>query len=207
MKKGNGFRIVMFIVGVLFVSCCLMLAVLGTVIYEQTLIDWWIPVVVAVGAAVLLAYPMGRVWGWLSGFSIGWLNRAFGFLIVGALSCFGFLAVNSWCGDGSSGYETRAVVAEKRQSVHSRSHRAGRHRYASRGSCYKYHFLLRFEDGTLKEMEVNSKEYMKAKLHGDSLTVVMHQGCFGFPVVDEIKPLPSSAKSDRKPRRGMVGRR
>lgn len=207
MKNSNGFRIVMFIVSVLFVSGCLMLAAQGVVIYKQTLIEWWIPVAIAVGVAVLLAYPMGRVWGCLSGFSIGWLNRVFGFLIVWALSYFGFLAVNSWCGDASLNYEARAVVVEKRQSVHSRSHRAGRHRYTSRGSYYKYHFMLRFEDGALKEMEVKSKEYMKAKSHGDSLTVVMRQGCFGFPVVDEIKPLPTAAKADRKPRRGMVGKR
>lgn len=198
MKKNNAVSVVRIMLCALFLSGCLMIAVFGREIYRYTIVDWWIPVAVAVGVAMLTAIPVGRLWGRMWRIGIGWLDSCFGFLIVGALSYFGFLAVNSWCGETLSGYEAKAVVEERRQSVHSNSHRTGRHRYSSSGSYYKYHFLLRFEDGTLKEMEVGAKEYMKARAHGDTLTLIVRRGCLGFTVVDEIKPLAEMKSTDKR---------
>lgn len=202
MENNNKiWQVVKAVIGSFFMSACLMLGMWGFVIYENTLIDWWIPALIAFAMAVVLAKPFGRLWKKASFPSVKWLDAALCVMAMGSLSYFGILAVNTFCADDSAQYEERVLIVEKRKSVHSRTHRVGRHSYRSAGSYYKYHFELQFSDGRLKEQTVSSKEYKKAKSHGDTVTVVLKKGYFGYPVVEEIKPLPSQEKAERNSRR------
>ncbi len=193
MDKNRVREAVCVLIGGFLIVTCLLLVIFAYTVYEETLIDRWVPVAVSLAVAVPLAPMAGRMWAKVSILNVRWFNIVSAVVLVGSLVYSSILLVNKYCGEGDWRYQERCVIEKKERSTHSRTQRVGRRTIRSAGSYYKYHFRLRMSDGREKDVSIKAQEYKKANV-GDTVTVVLKSGYLGYPVVEEVLPLPEIEK-------------
>lgn len=160
---------------------CILLYVWGYVIYEHTLVDWWLP---ATGAVVVVLFtfgPLSGLWPAVTGSADRWINIACHVFVMGAMGWFAFLGGNGLGADIGSDYDETVTVTEKITATRNRYHRAGRRMV--RYDTYKVYYLrLEFESGRSKRVPVSLARYNKVR-EGGQMTLPVSGGRFGFPVV------------------------
>ena len=146
----------------------------GYVLWEQTLIAWWIPILVA--AVIGLAATAGCAKWWkIMNFGIdseqaaGWLQV----ILISSLCYFGFLATNYYTADELESVTRQALIVKKTEQT--RYHSSRSHR---RHNPYKvYYAYLEFEDGTTKRLSVSKQKYHTLR-SGSKTEIKLMRGCF-----------------------------
>lgn len=167
---------------VAFAVLVLAVAVTGYIIYESTLVAWWVPVAVAAVIAVATLPLSHDRWRWLVGKDR--VMELFCHLyVVGGVGYGLPLAANSLLSDASSAREETVTVVDKEHVTRRTGYRSGRHyRTTSRVTDY-YYVTVAFADGTVKELPVTRAEYHRAH-GGRPWKVSMRRGLLGFRVVE-----------------------
>ena len=162
-------------------TACFVLYVFSYVLYERTMVEWWLPVTVAATVAVLTApWAVGR-WARFTGSESRLLNYACHLFFAGAVGVFAFLGGNRIAIDRSAAYEQEFTVTEKIAATRSRYRRVGRRNVRS-GSYKVYYLRLVSEDGAEKKVPVTLSLYNKVRENG-TVTYSLCEGRFGFPVI------------------------
>ncbi|MCM1079478.1 MAG: hypothetical protein NC344_09900 [Bacteroidales bacterium] len=168
-------------VRVMVMLVALVLGILGYVCYERTLVDWWLPVLVAVVIAVVTVPLMRGRWSWLVG-----EDRTFDLLchlyVTGCLAYFLFLCGNYFLASKESMHEETVTVEERKHTTRDTGYRSGRRYRRSGRQTHSYYLSVRLEDGSLKDMPVTSKYYSRVRT-GGTIDIRLQDGAFGFRVI------------------------
>lgn len=175
MKNKIIYLRIAFAVGILVV------AILGYIIYERTLVAWWLPVAAA-AVIILVTLPMLRNrWRWLVG-KDNIMELLCHLYVVGCASYGLLLIANSAFADTSSIKEETVTVVSKEQVTRRTGQRVGRHYRTSSRTTQHYYVTVCFADGTTKELPVTRTKYNHT--HRDRpWTIRMKRGLFGFMVI------------------------
>lgn len=158
------------------------LGVIGYLLYKHTLIDWFIPLLVAACIAVA-TLSLYKKWVWMTNTDSKTLNIIYHLIAVGLMSCVLFLGSNFLFADTASTHVEQVLVKSKQIKTRKNSGRLGRRHYSSTGSSSKSYYLnMCFENGKEKQLWVKREVY-NATRPGDKRPLKMRQGLFGFPVI------------------------
>ena len=168
------------LVGVVFILMCF--GAVAAVLWERTLIEWW---VVPSGAMVVglgTAFLAGDKWKAVTTTLNRPVNRTFHALATTVvISCCVIGANYLWAAPDSA-VEVEVPVIEKFRKEHQRTRRVGRHRYVNAGVWYSYHLKVEMPDGRMKNIEVGRGEYSRAR-EGALKKLTLQQGMLGIPVI------------------------
>ncbi|MDE6126569.1 MAG: hypothetical protein K2G30_06405 [Muribaculaceae bacterium] len=150
--------------------------------YANTLVEWWLPLVVALCAALLFWVLMKGAWArWWPG-AYGWLRCVAHFAIFAPLAAFVLLGANYAGADDATLHGERVEVERKYREKHYRNRRVGRNRYVKGEPYYTYKVEVRFADGRLKTLDYPLERYNCVR-QGAPLTLEMEAGLLGWPVI------------------------
>lgn len=169
---------------VLVIMAVLGAALAGAAVYfySRTVVAWWLPLLAGAlfgvlaacvlrGFRALVAESIGGIGAWLAVF-------VFGLCAGAALLLWG----NRTFADPASEHQELVTIQSKHIEEH-RTRRYSRGRYIGSGSKYNtYHLVLRFDDGSTKELSVPRSEYNRVRT-GSRRTYTLARGAFGFPVI------------------------
>lgn len=110
MDKNRVREAVCVLIGGFLIATCLLLVIFAYTVYEETLIDRWVPVAVSLAVAVPLAPMAGRMWAKVSILNVRWFNIVSAVVLVGSLVYSSILLVNKYCGEGDWRYQERCVI-------------------------------------------------------------------------------------------------
>lgn len=150
--------------------------------YANTLVEWWLPLAVALCAA-LLAWVLMKGWlerRWTD--APGWERFAGHFPLSLLLAGFVILGANYAGADDATLHEEQVSVERKYSEKHYRSRRVGRGRYARGEAYYEYKVEVRFADGRGKSFELPLSEYNRVR-RGGTMTLRLERGMLGWPVI------------------------
>ena len=106
---------------------------------------------------------------------------------VGSLATGTFYALNFSLSDSTRQTEVHAVVERKYTEEHYRTRRVSR-RTVGRGEKYTVWYIdLVVDGGVSKTWQVSSGQYRRLHI-GDTLTLALERGLFGYPVVKNRRP-------------------
>ena len=162
-------------------AACLFLYVWGYVIYEHTLVGWWLP---AAGAAVLVLFTSGvapRMWAAVTCSGDRSVNLVCHAFAVGAIGWFALLGGNYFGADAASARDTEVTVAERIAVTRSKYNRRGR-RMMKSGTYKVYYLRLTFDDGRTKKVPVSLAQYNRART-GGRMSFHARKGLLGFTVL------------------------
>lgn len=166
---------------VAFAVAVLGVAVVGYVIYERTLVEWWLPVVTAAVVAVVTLPLARKSWRWLVGGDNTFLTLCH-LYVAGGLVYGLLLTANGLLTDAASAYEEEVTVLGKEHVTRRTGYRSGRHYRTTSRVTDNYYLTVRFADGTVKELPVSRDAYYRA--HKDRpRKVSVERGLLGFRVV------------------------
>lgn len=176
MKNKTIYLSVAFAVGILVV------AILGYIIYERTLVAWWLPVAASAVIVVVTLPLLRNSWHWLVG-KDNIMELLCHLYVVGCASYGLLLIANSAFADTSSIQEETVSVVSKELVTCRTGQRVGRHYRTTSRTTQHYYVTVCFEDGTTKELPVTRTKYYHA--HKDrQWEIKMKRGLFGFKVVE-----------------------
>lgn len=160
------------------------IALLGLTIslQQNTLIEWWKPLAVAVIPATILGLSFAEISSRISGWSNRTLNIIVGatFWLIAALGCF--YALNFFGSDTDSTIDCHARVINKYTEEHYRPRRISRYTTV-RGQKYRVYYInLRLPDGKNKKLEITATQYIKIR-KGKSITLKIQNGLLGIPII------------------------
>lgn len=159
----------------------LMAGVVGYVCYERTLVAWWLPVELALLAALLTAPLLFRCWSPLTGMRAALPNLICHVAFAGAVAYFALLGANCCFADPATEYETEVEVAAKSHVVRRTYSTSGRRRVAT-GVRNVYYLELLFPDGRRKREQVTLQVYNRTGT-GSRRTCIMRRGRLGYDVI------------------------
>lgn len=166
---------------VAFAVLILVVAILGYIFYERTLVAWWLPVVAAAIIVVVTLPLLRNRWRWLVGRD-NIMELLCHLYVVGCASNGLLLIANSAFADTSSIKEETVIVINKEQVTRRTGQRVGRHYRTTSRTTQHYYVTVCFADGTTKELPVTRTKYNHT--HRDRpWTIRMKRGLFGFMVI------------------------
>lgn len=150
--------------------------------YANTLVEWWLPLTIALCAALLFWVLLKGRWARIWPDTYGWLRCLihFVFFTVGA-ACV-VLGGNFIGADDATLHEEQVSVERKYREKHYRSRRVGRGRYVKGEPYYTYNIEVRFADGRVKTMELPLERYNRIR-NGSEIPLRMEKGMLGWPVI------------------------
>lgn len=163
----------------------------------NTLIPFWIPLVVSLFLSLLSGILLSTYWHPLTLSKSFWLNYAVhSVFLCGVLLCI-FYAVNSAFPRRGSLHEEKCLVTKKIVKERHHSRRVGRGRYVQ-GEAYKvYSFEVRFPDGSEKEFPASIERYRRLHLD-DTISLNLEEGFFGVPIVRRGEKYVDVPHADRR---------
>lgn len=150
--------------------------------YANTLVEWWLPLTIALCAALLAWVLLKGRWERRWPDTYGWLRCAVHFLFFTVLAGFAVLGANYAGADDATLHEEQVAVERKYREKHYRSRRVGRGRYVKGEPYYTYKVEARFADGRLKSFELPLTEYNRTR-QGGQMVLGLEEGLLGWPVV------------------------
>lgn len=156
---------------------CFMFAGIGRAYWEDTLVAWWWPALIALVCS-LPFFPLGvRLWRVISGYTQLWVNILLHIAGATAIIYFLILFINFKGADFSRGNRVEVTVEKKYSKEHTRSGRRGR-----RDTKYNtWHYMISFPDGRTKEVQVSLDRYNRIRT-GSNLEVETAKGLLGMEV-------------------------
>ena len=171
------------IIGVVLLFVALFLLGGGLSLLGNTMVEWWVPAIVAAIPAIATAIPLIPRWSHLFGFSKPIYTLPFHLLLVGSVTFFLFLGLNRWCADKSTAHVEHTTVIEKYRKEHTRYRRVSRNRHVPDGKYHTWHLKLQFPDGRIKDTEATFSTYRGIR-KGSVRDLTIERGLFGMPVIE-----------------------
>lgn len=153
----------------------------GYVIYEETLIAWWEPLLMALILAIATLF-FTKSWKWLTHSDNKILNGICHIFHVSALCYFLILSGNFMLADPSSIREEKITVLSKHIETHKQTRRVRKHRYVPAGERKEYYLHVVFENGAQKKLPVSLSTYNKVRTN-TTRTLTLEKGFFGYTII------------------------
>lgn len=155
---------------------------IGYVLWEETLVESWIPLTICVGLALLTGLLLWKSWTFLitSGkFLPNYLCHVV--FASGVLLCL-FFVLNKSFSYRHTHHVEKAIVENKVIKKRHKTRRVGRRTYVSGETYDVYYWNLRFENGKIKEISAKEDQYRRSRC-GDTICFEMEKGLFHLPVI------------------------
>lgn len=179
MKAGS--KISYVILFVLLFAAFIMLP-LGMVIYEHTIVEWWIPVTAAAIIAIGTTPMLFRKWATLTNMRYAIINILCNLFVAGSFSYTLFLGVNYWWANDTSATQVETTVVKKFKRAHTKYRRVSRRTRVADGHWYSYHLELELPDGRHKAVEVPFSTYKKTRTN-NTRSITVERGLLGMDII------------------------
>lgn len=196
MSNGS---VIMKYVFAAFIAAFVAFAAMGAVIMQQeTLVKWWLPLVVVIPLGAGAGFLTWRFWAWL----MDWDNKVLCMVVQGAavsaLLWCGFYAANT-LGVREGSQRTAEVPVERLfKEKHRKTRRVSRRVVRYGPEYWVYKAEVRFAGGRTKDLRISKQMYNNLS-KGDSIEVEMVTGLFGFDIVKEpYKPFKTVKPKKRR---------
>ena len=166
--------------------------------YGNTLIKWWIPVLICLVIAAVSGLTMHRLWRRLTYTHTFVVNYLSHIAVSTGLLLFFFYFINLMVEGRQEPIHEKAVICKLYRETHYHSKRVGRRVYTRGAPYYVYRTDILLDDNRKKSLTITKKRY--DTLHkGDTLGVLVRDGFFGVSVLDtdSIK-YPHAKKKQRR---------
>lgn len=182
MSKYSSKNVWRSILGGTLICLCIVLYAMAAALHRDTLVEWWIPTVIALILALASGATMWRIWTRLtdsSGFIINYICHTVFFCGLFLAAIYG---INRAFPRQSSIWETEAVVERKYTKTRHHRQRVSRRVY-KQGAPYKVYYIeLDFSDGKRKEMQVTVSRYNRIR-SGSTMPLTLQKGFFGMTII------------------------
>lgn len=151
----------------------------------DTLVKPAVPWVIGIAGSLLTWVGLRKIWETLIPSSL--ILRILTHVVVTTgIFSFAFLALNNYCASEEETTHHAAITDTYRETRHHRQ-RVGRNRWREGSPYYVYFANLRFDNGKEKKISITPSQYTEFKKR-KTLDITLHEGVFGFPVIDRHKP-------------------
>lgn len=155
---------------------------ISVALYRQTLVEWWEPLGLALAVSLFSWMLLRKYWIRLWKDVNAYLLLAGHFIVMTGVALLLVLGINKWGADDSTLHPEQVTVEKRMRETHHHTQRVGRRHYRQGTPYYKYFFLVRFENGRQKNIEVSLKRYNRTRT-GSTLTLELEKGFFGYPII------------------------
>lgn len=178
-KKSANIRTVIII----FASLALIvIAGIGMSFYHLTIVRWWLPLTIALVAAMMLWPLMQNLWGRISFLRNIWLRAAVHAVTTTLIIWTGLLTLNSIGAEDTSVKTEKAVVQRMLRYERKETRRSGRRRITTGRVRYEHRAEVLFpEEHALKELHVTALQSQRLR-KGMTIDVEVRHGLLGWPV-------------------------
>ena len=166
------------------ILAAMVLYIMTDIVYEKTLVAWWIPTAITTCAALGTILLLGKRWKWLTGTEDKWVNAACNAYMIGAITA-GTMMIGNYYTTGNDSYIMEVCVEKKNMIKKNVTQRIGKHRYRKSGVKYEYYLDVLTEDSMRKSIPVSRTVYNRIR-YGGQAELHMQRGCIGLPVVKDI---------------------
>lgn len=184
MKSGSNSALT---IGIILLLVALFLLGGALWLLGNTLVEWWIPVTIAVVPAAVTAMPLLPRWQWLFGFRKAIATLPIHLFFMSSVVFFMLLGVNYWGTDKSTAHTEHTTVVAKFRKEHTRYRRVSRNHRVPDGKYHTWHLTLQFADGRTKNMEVPFSTYRNTR-KGATRDLSIERGLFGMQVIKSRQP-------------------
>ncbi|MDY3068434.1 MAG: hypothetical protein SOR57_01970 [Parabacteroides sp.] len=151
----------------------------GYVFYRYTLIEWWLPVVIALIPAIL-TLRFYKSWSVFAGISNKYIGMICHIICVGVVSYMLFIVCNYRFRDVEDRQEANVSVGKYSQE-HEQRYKKRKHYYKT-NKVKRYYLVITFDDARTKTIVVSKDKYDSIK--GNNMKISLEKGLFGFTVFD-----------------------
>lgn len=177
------FNETMRIIGWMFVGLVTVVLLGGSMaLYQNTLIDWKIPVGITAVLALISASVMHRRWRKLTQTDYTPVNFGCHAIVSFSIMIFLFFAGNYFLAADETKHTETVTVEKKFREERQRTRRVGRRMVRTGEVYYEYFIEVRFDDGRLKKLHVSTGKYRHTRT-GTTLPLDIEMGYFGIPVI------------------------
>lgn len=155
---------------------------LTLLLYDQTLVEWWRPTLIALILAGAMWFVCRSWWQRIWSKTGVWILAVGHFIAMTGVMLLLILGINKWGADHSTLHAEQVTVVERVRETHYRTQRVGRRHYRQGSPYYKYFLMLEFSDGRLKKYEVSLSRYNHTRT-GSEMTLNLETGLLGYPVI------------------------
>lgn len=176
-------------------------------IHTNTLVHWWIPLLLSLFVALATGRFAVRLWSWVFSSGPRWLNYALHAVVVTALLMGLFYAGNYFLRGDSAPDMRSATVTSVYSEKHYKTRRVGR-RYHQSDPYWVDKMDYAFSDGLTKSLPL-TRQRRRALHVGDTLLIPVRPGFFGVDVIETasiVYPAASTSSAGKRNRRLPQGR-
>lgn len=182
--------------GTLIVSCI----GISSVIYKDTLIDWWKPVALALIIALGSGKFMWKMWSKLIDTDKAWINYCIHVITATSILVGIFYIGNYFIGINDKVSYQEAIITRIYREQHYKTRRISRRVYGRGAPYWVYKADLELANGESKDLRITKKRY-DVLSKGDTLGLAIRAGGFGVPVIDtDLIKYPKKSKKKSKKR-------
>lgn len=160
--------------------------VVGYFIYTNTLISLRDAVLIPLTVVTVAAPLIYKKWKWVTDSDNKLLNLVCHFLLGGCIVFGAFMLGNIPIGSDVPTFEEKTVVQKKATTKSRNTRRVGRRSYVTTGYRTNYHLWVALHDSVSRKHTVKREAYNRVRT-GDTVTVVLSKGRFGYQFIKKVK--------------------
>lgn len=175
-------------------------------IHTNTLVHWWIPLLLSLLVALATGRFAVRLWSWVFSSGPRWLNYGLHAVVVTALLMGLFYSGNYFLRGDSEPDMRSATVTSIYREKHYKTRRVGR-TYRQTDPYWVDKMDYTFTDGFIKSLPL-TRQRRRALHVGDTLLIPVRPGFFGVDVIEtsSIRYPASTSSAGKRNRRLPQGR-
>lgn len=147
----------------------------------RTFVQWWEPVLLALGLGAGIALWIKGGFAKLLAVRSKILSLVIASIVMGAICYGGLMSLNYCLADHDHAHDEIAAVTAKFSEERTRYRRVGRNRMAPAGTYKVYYVKVRFDNGAVRNMPVDAGAYTRARI-GEKRHFAVTKGFLGYTV-------------------------
>lgn len=176
---------------------------LGYFLYTDTLISLRDSILIPLTVVTIAAPLVYKKWRWVTASKNSLLNLVCHFLVGGGIVFGSFLFANVPLGTDAQEFTEKTIVQKKAIVKSRNTRRVGRRSYVTTGYSNSYCLWVALHDSVSRKQKVSREAYYRVRT-GDTVTAVLCEGRFGYPLINKIKvPKRALEKKRNRDRKNM----
>lgn len=171
---------------------------LGGFVYTDTLMSLRDSILIPLTVVTIAAPLVYKHWKWVSGSKKALPNLVCHFILGGGIVYGAFLLGNIPMGSDAEDFTEKTVVQKKAVVKTRNTRRVGRRSYITTGYSNSYCLWVALHDGVSRKQKVSCEAYSRVRT-GDTVTAILCNGRFGYPLIKKVK-VPKRAKAKKRNR-------
>lgn len=147
----------------------------------RTFVQWWEPVLLALGLGVGIGLWIKRGFAKVLSIRNNGLAVAIASIVMWAICYGGLMSLNYCFADKANAHDEYATVTAKFSEERTRYRRLSRNRMVPSGTYKVYYVKVRFENGAVRNLPVDAGAYTRARI-GTQRHFTVTKGFLGYSV-------------------------